>query len=602
MRNWSLNRKVLLVGLIFVATSLGIAMLGIIGLSRLEKSLEIYNWSYDIEWILDAVEQPPKLVKSLEAESILEPNPEHLASYPKRMADIYKDWDNALESLGQKISDSAQKGRIDELRKALVRRKDLSEKVLKAAMEGDTDAAFALHDPDEGPAKVAEDRLDKLVDEIVQGERATVALLKKDTATQGKTWIYWMSLISLVGLGGGLILAYGIMMSMNKNLSRVAENLFDSANQVMNASQHIALSSSQLSHSATTQASSLEETAASVEELASMVNLNAGNARKTSEVAVSSTGHAEKGKFVVESMVTAMEDINKSNNDIMSQISVSNQQIEEIVKVIGEIGNKTKIINDIVFQTKLLSFNASVEAARAGEHGKGFAVVAEEVGNLAQMSGNAAKEISAMLEVSIQKVETIVHDTQSKVEKLIATGREKIELGSSIAAQCGVVLSELVDNSGNVAGMAGEISAASSEQSLGITEINKAMGQLEQMTQQGAASSEECAAAAEELSAQAESMRAIVRNLVTLVKGAQAQTIRSRMAADPEERISARRVDFEPTVQLGKPRLQSMNGRMDGKNRRPKPSPARRSGEEILRKAAGAEDIPMEHDPRFLDT
>jgi len=97
-------------------------------------------------------------------------------------------------------------------------------------------------------------------------------------------------------------------------------------------------------------------------------------------------------------------------------------------------------------------------------------------------------------------------------------------------------------------------------------------------------------------------MRAIVRNLVTLVKGAQAQTIRSRMAADPEERISARRVDFEPTVQLGKPRLQSMNGRMDGKNRRPKPSPARRSGEEILRKAAGAEDIPMEHDPRFLDT
>jgi len=93
-----------------------------------------------------------------------------------------------------------------------------------------------------------------------------------------------------------------------------------------------------------------------------------------------------------------------------------------------------------------------------------------------------------MLEVSIQKVETIVHDTQSKVEKLIATGREKIELGSSIAAQCGVVLSELVDNSGNVAGMAGEISAASSEQSLGITEINKAMGQLEQMTQQGAAS------------------------------------------------------------------------------------------------------------------
>ena len=60
----------------------------------------------------------------------------------------------------------------------------------------------------------------------------------------------------------------------------------------------------------------------------------------------------------------------------------SNKEIQEIVKVIAEIGNKTKVINDIVFQTKLLSFNASVEAARAGENGKGFAVVAEEVGKL----------------------------------------------------------------------------------------------------------------------------------------------------------------------------------------------------------------------------
>jgi methyl-accepting chemotaxis protein len=78
----------------------------------------------------------------------------------------------------------------------------------------------------------------------------------------------------------------------------------------------------------------------------------------------------------------------------MNQINYSNEQMSEIVKVIQEIETKTKVINDIVFQTKLLSFNASVEAARAGEQGKGFAVVAEEVGNLAQMSGNAAKEIS----------------------------------------------------------------------------------------------------------------------------------------------------------------------------------------------------------------
>jgi methyl-accepting chemotaxis protein len=86
----------------------------------------------------------------------------------------------------------------------------------------------------------------------------------------------------------------------------------------------------------------------------------------------------------------------------------SNDEISSIVKVIAEIGDKTKVINDIVFQTKLLSFNASVEAARAGEQGKGFAVVAEEVGNLATMSGKAAEEISSMLGDSMGKVELIV--------------------------------------------------------------------------------------------------------------------------------------------------------------------------------------------------
>ena len=79
----------------------------------------------------------------------------------------------------------------------------------------------------------------------------------------------------------------------------------------------------------------------------------------------------------------------------------------EILGYIKSIEEKTKVINDIVFQTKLLSFNASVEAARAGEQGKGFAVVAEEVGNLATMSGTSAEEISKLLESSISHIESI---------------------------------------------------------------------------------------------------------------------------------------------------------------------------------------------------
>lgn len=602
MRNWSFNRKFLLVGLFFVATSLGIAMMGIIGLSRLEKSLDVLSFSYDVEWVLDALEAGPKEIRALEANAILEPYSDQLATYPKRMADAYKKWENSFNALAPKLVNQDQKNDLEELRRMYFKRKELSEKVLKAATEGDNDTAFSFRDPSEEPVKSLEERIDKLGAEIADSERAFVASVKKDTAAQGKTWIYWMSLLSFVGLGACVFLANAIMLSVNKSLTRVAENLFDSANLVMNASQQMAVSSSQLSQSATTQASTLEETAASVKELASMVNLNAGNAKQTSEVAVLSSDHVQKGKFVVESMVSAMEDINKSSNDIMNQISVSNLQIEEIVKVIGEIGSKTRVINDIVFQTKLLSFNASVEAARAGEHGKGFAVVAEEVGNLAQMSGCAAKEISAMLEVSIQKVEAIVHETQVKAEKLIATGREKVELGSSIAAQCGVVLNELVENSSTVSRMAGEMSGASNEHSVGITEINKAMGQLDQMTQQRAASSEECAAAAEGLSTQAESLRGIVRSLVTIVKGGQSPSKRARLQNEDDEHDALNQTDFEPApAPVVKPRLQATQLRNDQRTKRPKNSSQRRSGEEILRKAAGAEDIPVESGSRFRD-
>jgi methyl-accepting chemotaxis protein len=94
----------------------------------------------------------------------------------------------------------------------------------------------------------------------------------------------------------------------------------------------------------------------------------------------------------------------------------TNENMADIVKSIAEIKTKTNVINDIVFQTKLLSFNASVEAARAGEHGKGFAVVAEEVGALAAMSGNASKEIAQLLDGSLSRVTVLADETKQRAD------------------------------------------------------------------------------------------------------------------------------------------------------------------------------------------
>lgn len=271
--------------------------------------------------------------------------------------------------------------------------------------------------------------------------------------------------------------------------------------------------STELSAASTESAASLEETASSLEEMNAMVQKNAENAQHTSNIANKSQENAQKGKHSMEDMVKAIGDISSSNETIMSQINESNQQISNIVVVISEIGEKTKVINDIVFQTKLLSFNASVEAARAGEHGKGFSVVAEEIGSLAEMSGKAAKEISTLLDNSITKVQGIVNETKSRVETLVRTGKEKVDNGTHIAQECERILDEIVFSVSTMTQKANEIALACKEQAVGINEINKAVNQLDEVTQTNAFSSTSISTAAAELDSTTSGLNSTIGNL-----------------------------------------------------------------------------------------
>lgn len=326
-------------------------------------------------------------------------------------------------------------------------------------------------------------------------------------------------LTSIMGILIGLIVGFIFSSKVSSSITVVARQLASNADQVAEASSQIAASSQELSQAVTEQASSLEETAASLEEITSMIAKATDNSETASHSSAASHRKAEQGREVVEQMLFSMDEISQSNEAILVQINDSNRQMSEIVKVIQDIGNRTKVINEIVFQTKLLSFNASVEAARAGEQGKGFAVVAEEVGNLAQMSGNAAKEITEMLGASISKVEGIVIDTQQKVEKLVQRGKDKVDVGITVAKQCSELLNEIVQDVSKVSNLSQEISHAAKEQAQGVAEINKAMSQLDTVTQQNASSSEQTASSAEELSAQAESLKSSVANLEALILG-----------------------------------------------------------------------------------
>jgi len=414
------------------------------------------------------------------------------------------------------------------------------------------------------------------------------------------SWI-WTIVGALLQVGGFLF-GWWMISGISRRLGGLTEELEGEGNEVGRATEGIKSGSIQLSNSVTSQASALQETASSVEEMNAMVKKSAENAQRSQQVAQSSQQAALRGKQAVDEMTQAIDRINTSNEKIMGSVEDSNQKITEIVKVITEIGNKTKVINDIVFQTKLLSFNASVEAARAGEHGKGFAVVAEEVGNLAQMSGNAAKEIADMLNGSIQKVESIVEETKRQVERLITEGKQELDSGKIVARQCGEILEEVVQNVSSVNEMVSEISTAAREQSLGIGEITKAMAQLDQITHENAGNSRDTAGSADRLSGQARHLLEVVRELESIVQGEKAGYAPredrraerlTEMANDPIEYESPK-ARPEPKVELKmiKSEPSGSHAPLAAKN----PPPVKTAAA-----SGGKKNVPTGDDPRFSD-
>lgn len=332
--------------------------------------------------------------------------------------------------------------------------------------------------------------------------------------------------VSVMGIIASIIVAaitIGFGTSIGKTLSKtllsIAAQLKNGAESVASSATELSSTSVELSSAVTEQAASLQETSSSVEEMSAMVKKSADNSNLSSKIAADGDAAAKAGQAAVTRMLAAINEVNQANSEIQNAVASNNQQIGDIVKLIAEIADKTKVINDIVFQTKLLSFNASVEAARAGEHGKGFAVVAEEVGNLAQMSGNSAKEIGSMLDSSTSKVNGIVAETKAQIEALVHKGAEKVKTSIDVANECRHILDDLATKVGEMSHMANDISTASHEQSAGIGEITKAMTLLDQVTQQNSMASSNAAAASAALSKQAEILRHNTQLLLTTVEG-----------------------------------------------------------------------------------
>ncbi|MAX67584.1 MAG: hypothetical protein CME66_11665 [Halobacteriovoraceae bacterium] len=327
------------------------------------------------------------------------------------------------------------------------------------------------------------------------------------------------SISFFVILLAGSFVAFLASTKLSNSLLKMAQDIAKGSINISDASGSLSEHSGNLSSATSEQASSLQETVASLNEISAMVNKNTDASQGSKSLSEKSRSAAEVGKGTINKMLGSIDEISEANAEIIDQMNQNANEIQEIISVIKEIEDKTKVINDIVFQTKLLSFNASVEAARAGEHGKGFSVVAEEVGNLAQHSGDAAKQIEDMLVQSVSKVESIAKNTELKVKDLIEKGTKKVEQGKDVARQCDGALGEILNYANNLDSMIEEIAIASVEQAQGIQEISKAMSELDQVTKQNSMIAHETSLSTQSLNKQAKSLKDISISLTDLITG-----------------------------------------------------------------------------------
>ncbi|MEP6790409.1 MAG: methyl-accepting chemotaxis protein [Ramlibacter sp.] len=244
-------------------------------------------------------------------------------------------------------------------------------------------------------------------------------------------------------LGGQFLQAHRAMEEVIANLGAIAEEARGASGHIVREAQAFADGNENLSRRTQAQAGTLQQTASSMEAMSAAVQANAHSCQSAQELAQRATQAAADGAGMVQRVVTTMAGIEDRSR--------------KVADIVG-------MIEDIAFQTSILSLNAAVEAARVGEQGHGFAMVASEVRALATRSADSAREIRVL-----------VTDAQAGVKQ-----------GSRLVGETGQIIARVVASVREAAASIGQIADASRQQAVGVGEIERALAQLDEVTRQNA--------------------------------------------------------------------------------------------------------------------
>lgn len=271
------------------------------------------------------------------------------------------------------------------------------------------------------------------------------------------------------------------LMYIRDNLSAALSNVDQASDQLLSGADEVASGAQALAQGATQQASSIQELSETITTISDAIQANSENAAEASEKANAAGTEVQEVNVKMAELVKAMNEINEFS---------------------GETKKIVKTIEDIAFQTNILSLNAAIEAARAGAAGKGFAVVAEEVRNLAGKSAEAAQNTTRIIESTVNSIVS----------------------GNQLCAEVAEKMNKVGETAGEVTVINNKIAESSKAAADSIVKVTVGVDQISNVVQTNSATSEQSAAASEELSSQANMLKELVKKFSLYDGSAQAET------------------------------------------------------------------------------
>ena len=274
---------------------------------------------------------------------------------------------------------------------------------------------------------------------------------------------------------GGLLVSGFIFLKTRTQKNRNGNSAADHLQAVVNSSSQLLGDLENFSVNSNKQSLQIQQMIQTIHAVKKMAEEILSRAKETETKSMDGTGAAALGKDSVQEILDFLNHLIESSRNLDIKIEQGNSEFLSILKVVDQIQEKTKGIHEIVFNIKLLAFNAAIEAARAGEAGKGFSVVAQEIEHLARSSGETASAIDVILTTGRGRVNEIIEVNQTQLSEILNSLRQEIGQGSELGQKCLQIFEKIIETVSEVGEKAVQVSQNSESQA-------KALADLEQMS------------------------------------------------------------------------------------------------------------------------